>query len=112
MSDDPLEQAIAAAQDAPASVRPKPEGLQEKIDELVKASREFGDAVRSLGSIRALEWRPIETAPRGGMELLLWVPTGGWHIGFFNDETRQWDDGDYMDDLRPTHWMPLPEPPE
>jgi hypothetical protein len=65
------------------------------------------------------EWQPIETAPTGGKWVLLWWPeitdcalVGyrmplGWHcpIGDGYDES----------DLRgigPTHWMPLPPPPE
>jgi hypothetical protein len=63
------------------------------------------------------EWQPIETAPRDGTNILivnhkgniasgLWQCGGWWLRGgngpntFFNDHHG------------PTHWMPLPSPPE
>ena len=59
------------------------------------------------------EWQPIETAPMDGTPLLLW----GWNdvqVGWFcndRDDDREWINADY-DDLAPTHWMPLPAPPQ
>ncbi len=66
-------------------------------------------------------WQPIETAPRDGCFVLVYVAEP------FSDSTQQicvsvWDsdlDG-WMTDLPaggwdfvdPTHWMPLPEPPK
>ena len=61
-----------------------------------------------------MTWQPIETAPTDCGELLLWVPDaeavrigtyspgfqGGWHLGWTPIR------------IHPTHWMPLPEPPE
>lgn len=56
------------------------------------------------------EWQPIETAPKEGALVLLWIE-GGVEIGFWNGKT--WDDGNFYDDIgTPTHWMPLPEPPK
>jgi hypothetical protein len=55
-------------------------------------------------------WRPIETAPQGGVWLLLWWPdanpfgpTAGYHgtSGWRAANGAWWADG-------PTHWMPLP----
>lgn len=110
MSDDPLEQAVAAANAPPApSIRDMIIGLL-SVDQLREVVREQLKTIETLRPYR--EWRPIETAPRCGMQLLLWVPNGGWLTGFFNGATGRWDDGEYRDDLRPTHWMPLPEPPE
>lgn len=57
-----------------------------------------------------MEWQPIETAPKDGMllgfydgmiRLVLW--DSGWAVvGRMTD--RYW--------FSPTHWMPLPPPPE
>lgn len=55
------------------------------------------------------EWQPIETAPRDGTWLLLW--DGGCRlIGHFYPPEGRWDNAD-GDELKPTHWTPLPEPP-
>ena len=69
------------------------------------------------------EWRPIETAPKDGTIIDLWISQRGRRPGCAwvdNPEIEQrighcWADecfrvvslGDYA-----THWMPLPERPE
>jgi hypothetical protein len=65
-----------------------------------------------------LDWpaaEPIETAPRARhteMPLLLWCPDqGGWHTGVWFE--HRWLDSVELDmELRPTHWMPAPPPPQ
>lgn len=66
-------------------------------------------------------WRPIETAPRDGTYLLLFIPDYGdeKHIGFGDEDGFLIDDGaiEFLDeegdmDNYPTHWMPLPQPPK
>jgi hypothetical protein len=69
-----------------------------------------------------MAWKPIETAPKTSKAILVWVPenkctfcvtwaalgsggsreSGGWGIfgGGWRDMVQ-----------RPSHWMPLPEPP-
>jgi len=61
-------------------------------------------------------WMPIETAPKDGTWLLVfgfWYPHGeysGIALGAYLPAEEMWTfDGDLM--CRPTHWMPLPEPP-
>lgn len=62
------------------------------------------------------EWQPIETAPRSGKAILVWVPNnlcvycvnwyqpqGVWQI--FGGEVR-------AQLALATHWMPTPKPPE
>lgn len=53
------------------------------------------------------EWQPIETAPKDGT----------WFLAYEADVpmyTAHWDEDGWYDlewKCRPTHWMPLPEPP-
>lgn len=86
------------------------------------------------------EWQPIETAPKDGTAILIWQPDGAknWYMpreslpdgGIYTleDERLLWfDDGRYAigywrpwggwgnrnsSTVEPTHWMPLPTPPE
>jgi hypothetical protein len=62
-----------------------------------------------------MEWKPIETAPKDG------TPVLGYHTGKMTtvywglwNEWQLVEPGAYAeeDDWRPTHWMPLPEPPQ
>jgi hypothetical protein len=57
------------------------------------------------------EWKPIETAPRDGSDVLIWCYTGEIGIAHFDYATFAWWHNlcEYPD---PTHWMPLPPPPE
>lgn len=93
----------------------------------------FHDAARAaLAVVRQHEgWRPIETAPRDGTTVLLWgiwageinglsnwptIDIGEWRGGksdFLGDDWWQLVTGDaYAAWMRPTHWRPLPPPPE
>jgi len=81
-------------------------------------------------AIAGAEWRPIETAPKddsvliaGGtfyedasMHTTEW-PFTGVTIARFDDRAGEWSAGygkDYDQEYwhRPTHWRPLPSPPE
>lgn len=67
---------------------------------------------------KAQEWQPIESAPRDGTEIVVgkyygeqwhantaaWMPEGANGPG--------WITPDCCEVIRPTHWMPLPTPPE
>ena len=91
---------------------------------------------------RAFGWQPIETAPKDGSYILAWVPDFGCSIVRWFDErksgpvygadsinapsmqsgwigdneevfsTIEFPDGNVIEGAQPTHWMPLPEPPE
>lgn len=61
-------------------------------------------------------WRPIETAPRDGRQVLIFV-NGLVRQARFSTHRRAktnwivcWD-GHYSASSNPTHWMPLPEAP-
>ncbi len=63
-----------------------------------------------------MKWRPIETAPKHRMWILGWDGKDLAIIEFL-PFAELWmvvhDTGDYYwADYSPTHWMPLPEPPE
>lgn len=68
------------------------------------------------------EWQPIKTAPKDGTIILL---TGGQETlaGYWEQEHAPaaligrgwqvyWHPTAKVPDRRPTHWMPLPAPPE
>jgi hypothetical protein len=82
-----------------------------------------------------MTWQPIETAPKDGTEVLgywfgndvpiisviLWrghrYPDNPWRNALSDSATRGWGqchlpDGKLTWRQGPTHWMPLPEPPE
>jgi hypothetical protein len=74
------------------------------------------------GQREAGQWRPIETAPKDGTEILLahatWVDTGYWAVNINGDGcdgwtcewVASWGYEEYAL-VSPSHWMPLPEPP-
>lgn len=64
------------------------------------------------------EWQSIETAPRDGSHFLAYDPEHGRVVLLFgeraDDGTDLWEDTvqEYWPFYKPTHWMPLPEPPK
>jgi hypothetical protein len=67
-------------------------------------------------------WQPIETAPKDGTEVLLWLQPpynsiekarwfdlwGNWQIGEFPEDSDEYCG---IGSALPTHWMPIPTPP-
>lgn len=62
-------------------------------------------------------WRPIETAPKDQTLIDVWVPTknGGVRVTDVErtgiDTWGLFDNGNFWEYKKPTHWMPLPAPP-
>ena len=58
------------------------------------------------------DWQPIETAPKDGTRILLWIePTKIWMPYSWNG--TRWMGDDYPLNMAwATHWMPLPPPPQ
>jgi hypothetical protein len=62
-------------------------------------------------------WQPIETAPTDGRAVLVANEVGVGEAQYFEGEGGWWwantAPTDYVDGQveRPTHWMPLPDPP-
>jgi hypothetical protein len=65
----------------------------------------------------AMAWRPISSAPKGGTYILAFVPKWGipWQA-IYREEGGRWfmldDQRDAYGAFEPTHWLPLPNPPE
>jgi hypothetical protein len=66
------------------------------------------------------DWQPIETAPKvmSGTRYLGWCPGHGgvcfisWiEDGYLSGPGDHWISGGAIQ-VEPTHWMPLPNPPE
>jgi hypothetical protein len=69
----------------------------------------------------ALMWQPIKTAPKDGTYVLIYIPRSGEimmacylpRVEPIKDVTRWWTaERDLPLELAPSHWMPLPDPPE
>lgn len=60
------------------------------------------------------DWQPIKTAPKNNTKVLIYVPpmknegAGYPEIIMVSRFKGYWWDAGH---LKPTHWMPLPEPP-
>jgi hypothetical protein len=82
-----------------------------------------------------MTWQPIETAPRDGRAILIWEPSrdernrmftedggyvefdhpryaiGYWRVFYDGKAWASWGDRN-NERVNPTHWQPLPAPPE
>jgi len=63
------------------------------------------------------QWLPIDTAPKDGTPILIGIEGAEYHASkaWWDDEKALWLINErpcvYIP-LQPTHWMPLPTPPE
>lgn len=61
-----------------------------------------------------MNWQQIETAPRDGTEILIFTGFCFYVVTYDDRFSAPWRirDSEGLNDHVPTHWMPLPEPPE
>ena len=64
-----------------------------------------------------MKWQPIETAPRDGTDIFIWshIINKPISVHWRSDDGGDWFISDclpYCIDPYPTHWMPLPPPPQ
>jgi hypothetical protein len=83
-------------------------GLLDALDEAEDQHRAFIKSVDDEIKKQSAMWQPIETAPGDGSRILICTESGhvliaGWAVKL--NVSGWWNDN-------PTHWMPLPEPPE
>jgi len=65
--------------------------------------RSIADLQKKLAEVEAErdEWQPIETAPKDGTKVILWLPD-------FHSVEMAW----FCVPAEASHWMPLPTPPK
>ena len=88
-----------------------------QADRLLEQAKEINRLLEEITRLRAATaWQPIETAPRDGTTVLLWLVDGQMMIdgeyaiqGFHS--ARAWRT-EFHVTAEPTHWQPLPTPPE
>jgi hypothetical protein len=109
------------------------EGIAEDARVMLRGQREpDADELAALGKYDAMMWQPIETAPKDGTRILVTNAKGDIDVGSYCEDwvthtefVRKAKDGDVYKTVRenigywetnyaycPTHWMPLPPPPE
>jgi FtsZ-binding cell division protein ZapB len=88
--------------------------LEEEIGQL-KTGLAIAETRAALSPVQAAPslWRPIETAPKDETRVLLFVPPYGPTTGHRGSVSGAWRCHSVLNqEVQPTHWMPLPPPPE
>lgn len=65
-------------------------------------------------TLDAMTWQPIDTAPKDGTLVLIWMPLFK-RVFACEFANGLWQTGVWTNDMSmhpPTHWMPLPDPPQ
>jgi len=62
------------------------------------------------------DWQPIDTAPKNGTPILAWdgevIAIIDWLSGFNEWSVSHDAEGYAWQGYTPTHWLPLPKPPQ
>lgn len=90
---------------------------RKQMVEVIRALQAERDALQA--KLDAMKWQPIETAPKDGAEILVCViydvdgeqHSARWVDAFYGGRWI-WFPKIISAPFEPTHWMPLPEPPE
>ena len=95
-------------------------GANDKHGRSIEAAA-IATALRTAGFVIEQDWQPIETAPTDGTAVLCWpfnyssLFEGKAEpeivIGFFSEDDW-WCESTVAKTFDPTHWRPLPTPPE
>lgn len=59
-----------------------------------------------------MEWRDIDSAPKDGTEVLVTEVVYSPFVAYWSGTFKRWSAEGSHDYCSPTHWMPLPPPPE
>ena len=80
---------------------------------LVDAQRRHGEVMAKLEELKRMEWQPIETAP-DATHVLVFLPNYGINVAIQTKHPQgdHWWLRDHSEYCYPTHWMPLPAPPD
>lgn len=86
-------------------------GWQQAENELALegARRQNAETERDALRSREVRWKEIESAPKDGTPVLLWVENGCTIAEFW--PPAWYSETGAVIESEPTHWMPLPEPP-
>lgn len=68
------------------------------------------ETLKSAVSRAGETWQPISSAPKDGTEILAYDEGAMMLTCWLEDEGAWWDNGAM--NPAPTHWMPLPDPPQ
>lgn len=85
---------------------------------IAKANRDVGSRIEpEIETIRralvAQRWQPIETAPDASEAILVWCPDRlNMYLVTWQGMWCHFGPGFHTLQETPTHWVPLPEPPE
>ena len=80
------------------------------IDEEIQT--EIIEELNRTHSPAQAEWQPIESAPKDGEDVLLWIPSEGVvDIAYWREDAKAWDTNIGWLQSTPSHWM-RPQPPK
>jgi len=85
-----------------------------EIQKLREENARLKAEVERLTDCKAGEWQPIETAPKDMTRVLGYVEeyiVVMWWFTYSNGRSC-WETVDGESEVDPTHWMPLPKPPQ